>query len=224
MSYIKRQGLRIGAFILLLAAYLTNSVLLEFATKYATKNVALANKFIGAMLIMVAIVLVLYTWLYQRQLKRNNPRHFGHWAFNMHRVGQLLMCFILMLAVQIGWSQLIAHHLLPMPSNQSALEGEIHQLPFWNTAYGVVIAPVFEEYLFRGFFFNFFFSKNSRWSNVLGVLVSGFIFGFLHTMSFSVTTLFYASLGWVLAGAYLYFKDIRYSIALHFLNNLWAVI
>lgn len=224
MSYIRRQVLRIGAFILLLAAYLTNSTLLEFATKYAGKNAALASKFIGAMLIMVAAVLVLFTWLYQRQLKRYNPRNFGHWSFNRHRISQLLMFFILMLAVQIGWSQLIAHHLLPMPSNQSVLENEIQQLPLWNNVYGVVIAPVFEEYLFRGFFFNFFFSKNSRWSNVLGVLVSGAIFGYLHTLSFSVTTLFYASLGWVLAGAYLYFKDIRYSIALHFLNNLWAVV
>lgn len=224
MSYIKRQALRIGAFILLLAAYLSNSMLLEFATKYASKNVALANRFIGAMLIMVAAILVLYTWLYQRQLKRYNPRHLGHWAFNRHRIGQLLMFFLLMLAIQIGWSQLIAHHVLPMPGNQSALNGQIQQLPFWNMIYGVAIAPVFEEYLFRGFFFNFFFSKNSLISNVLGVIVSGLIFGFLHTMSLSVTTLFYASLGWVLAGAYLYFKDIRYSIALHFLNNLWAVI
>ncbi|GAX04838.1 hypothetical protein IWT25_00132 [Secundilactobacillus pentosiphilus] len=224
MSYIRRQALRIGAFILLLIAYLTNSILLEFATKYAGKNVPLADQFIGAMLISAAAILVLYTWLYQRQLKRYNPRRLGHWAFNRHRIGQLVMFFMLMLAVQVGWSQLIIHHLLPIPSNQSALNGQIRQLPFWNMAYGVAIAPVFEEYLFRGFFFNFFFSKNSLTSNVLGVLVSGLIFGYLHTMSFSVTTLFYASLGWVLAGAYLYFKDIRYSIALHFLNNLWAVI
>ena len=39
MAYIRRQGLRIGAFILLLAAYLANSVLLEFATKYANEPV-----------------------------------------------------------------------------------------------------------------------------------------------------------------------------------------
>ncbi|MFC6254299.1 CPBP family intramembrane glutamic endopeptidase [Secundilactobacillus hailunensis] len=224
MTYIRRQGLRIGGFILLLIAYLSNSILLEFATKYASKNVGLANRFIGAMLIMVAAILVLYTWLYNRQLKRHNPRQFGHQPFNRHRLGQLLLTFVLMLAVQIAWSQLISHHLLPMPTNQSALDGQIQQLPFWNTVYGVVIAPVFEEYLFRGFFFNFFFSKNSPWSNVFGVFVSGLIFGYLHTMTFSVTTLFYASLGWVLAGAYLYFKDIRYSIILHFVNNLWAVL
>ncbi|MCH5462311.1 CPBP family intramembrane metalloprotease [Lactobacillus sp. LC28-10] len=224
MSYIKRQGLRIGAFVLLLAVYLSDSILLELATKYANKNAALTDKYVGAMLIMAASVLVLYTWLYHRQLKQYNPRHFGHQAFNWHRITQLLLAFILMLAVQIAWSQLITHHLLPMPSNQSALDGEIQQLPLWNTVYGVLFAPVFEEYLFRGLFFNFFFSKNSLWSNLIGVFVSGLIFGYLHTMAFSVTTLFYASLGWVLAGTYLYFKDIRYSITLHFLNNLWAVV
>ncbi|GAT18341.1 MAG TPA: CPBP family intramembrane metalloprotease [Lactobacillus sp.] len=224
MAYIRRQGLRIGAFILLLAAYLANSVLLEFATKYANKNVGLADRFIGAMLIMVAVILVLYTWLYHRQLKRYNPRHFGRQPFNWHRISQLLLLFVLMLAIQIAWSQLITRHLLPMPSNQSALDGQIQQLPFWNTVYGVLIAPVLEECLFRGFFFNFFFSKNSPWSNVFGVFISGLLFGYLHTMTFSVTTLFYASLGWVLAGTYLHFKDLRYSIALHFMNNLWAVL
>ena len=224
MAYIRRQGLRIGAFILLLAAYLANSVLCHHYQHSPNKNVGLADRFIGAMLIMVAVILVLYTWLYHRQLKRYNPRHFGRQPFNWHRISQLLLLFVLMLAIQIAWSQLITRHLLPMPSNQSALDGQIQQLPFWNTVYGVLIAPVLEECLFRGFFFNFFFSKNSPWSNVFGVFISGLLFGYLHTMTFSVTTLFYASLGWVLAGTYLHFKDLRYSIALHFMNNLWAVL
>ncbi|GAW98867.1 CPBP family intramembrane glutamic endopeptidase [Secundilactobacillus mixtipabuli] len=224
MTYIRRQGLRIGAFILLLIAYLSSSILLELATKYAGTKVALAEQFIGAMLISIAVILVLYTWLYQRQLKRYNPRHFGHLPFNRQRIGQLLLLFLLMLVIQITWSQLIVHHFLPMPSNQSAVNDSVKQLPFWNSAYGVAVAPVFEEYLFRGFFFNFFFSKKSRWSNILGLLVSGLLFGYLHTLAFSVTTLFYASLGWLLAGTYLYFKDIRYSMALHFMNNLWAII
>lgn len=223
-KYVGRQSLRIGGFILLIIIYLINTSLLEFATSYAKKNASVANQFIGAMLIMVAILLVFFTWLYRRQLKRYNPRHFAPLPFNVQRVGRLLIAFAIIVVVQIGWTQLITHHILPMPSNQTELNGSIQQLPFWNNVYGVVIAPVFEEYIFRGFFFNFFFTKNSRISNILGVFVCGLIFGYLHTVSFSVNTLLYASLGWVLAGTYLYFKDIRYNMLLHFMNNLMSIL
>lgn len=224
IHYLTRQTGRILGFILLLIAYLINSSELSLATKYAKTNPALANRAIGVMLITVAVLLVGFTWFYNRQLKRNNPRQFGHYQLTIRRLSRVLFAFFIMLVVQIFWSQLILHHILPMPSNQSALDSQIQLLPFWNNVYGVLIAPVFEEYLFRGFFFNFFFAKNTRWSNLLGVIVSGLIFGYMHTLSFSVTTLLYASLGWVLAGSYLYFKDIRYNIALHFLNNLWSII
>lgn len=209
---------------LLIIVYLLNESLLEAATEYAGKNPGLANRFIGVMLITVAALLVLFTWLYNRQLKRYNPRQFGRKPFTRQRVARLILAFIIIYVVQVAWSQLIVHHLLPMPSNQTELESSIRQLPVWNNIYGVLIAPVFEEYIFRGFFFNFFFAKKSRLSTIFGVLISGLIFGYLHTLSFSVTTLLYASLGWVLAGTYLYFKDIRYSIALHFLNNLMSLI
>lgn len=111
-----------------------------------------------------------------------------------------------------------------MPTNQSEVDSQALQLPFWNNFYSIVAAPVFEEFIFRGFFFNFFFAKNNRRNIVLGILISGFIFGFLHTFSFSVTTLFYSGLGWILASCYLYFKDIRYDMALHFMNNLWSIL
>lgn len=224
LHYIGRQSQRILVFILLLIAYLTNSTQLSLATRYAGSQPAVAKRFIGTMLITVAILLVGFNWIYNRQLRQNNPRHFGHLKVTWRRVGQLVLAFILILVIQLIWSQLITHHLLPMPSNQSELNNQTQQLPFWNDVYGVLFAPVFEEYLFRGIFFNDFFSKNTRFNTVVGVLVSGFIFGFLHTLSFSVTTLFYSSLGWLLAGTYLYFKDIRYSMALHFLNNLWSII
>lgn len=224
LKYVRRQALRIISFILLLIVYLINSAQLQLATQYAKTSPGTAEKYLGVMLITIAGILVLFTWLYQRQLNRNNPRQFGKRPITFNRLIQLCLLFVVMLLVQIIWSQLIMHHLLPMPSNQTAVESSIQQLPFWNNLYGVLVAPVFEEFLFRGVFFNFFFSKNNRWSTFFGVLVSGLLFGYLHTLSFSTTTLFYASLGWLLAITYLRFKDIRYNIALHFLNNFWSIL
>ncbi len=223
-AYLKRQTMRIIAFIMLLIIYLINSGQLTTATEYAKKNPAIATKYIGIMLMTMAVILALFAWLYRRQLQRGNPHHFKKRPFTIKSILQLFVFFIGMLAVQVLWSQLIVHHILPMPTNQSEVDSQALQLPFWNNFYSIVAAPVFEEFIFRGFFFNFFFAKNNRRNIVLGILISGFIFGFLHTLSFSVTTLFYSGLGWILASCYLYFKDIRYDMALHFMNNLWSIL
>ncbi|ANZ67302.1 hypothetical protein AYR63_09205 [Secundilactobacillus paracollinoides] len=223
-TYLKRQVIRIIAFIVLLIIYLINSRQLTTATGYAKSNPGLATKYIGIMLMTMAVILALFAWLYRRQLQQGNPHHFKKRPFTTKSILQLFGFFIGMLAVQVLWSQLIVHHILPMPTNQSEVNAQALQLPFWNNFYSVVAAPVFEEFIFRGFFFNFFFAKNNRWSVFFGILISGCIFGFLHTLSFSVTTLFYSGLGWILAGCYLHFKDIRYDMALHFMNNLWSIL
>lgn len=210
--------------ILLLAAYLTNSFLLEVATATAHSAPSLAMRFIGLTLMSAAGLLALFTWYYRRQLQAENPRNFGKTPVRFNSILIVMTTFIALLAVQFLWMLLIVNHILPTPDNQAAVEAATNQLPFWNNAYDVFLAPVFEEFIFRGFFFNFFFVKNRPRDTWLGILVSGLIFGYMHTLSLSPTMLFYSALGCLMAWTYLHFKDIRYSIALHFLNNLWAIL
>ncbi|KRK86044.1 metal-dependent membrane protease [Levilactobacillus koreensis JCM 16448] len=205
-----------------LAIYLIDTGILTLATAMV-KRPGVANRSIGVMLIYSALLLALITWRYQKQLSQNNPRHFGRTRFTSKTITQLIGFFLLMLVIQFAWNLLINTHVLSDPANQTALNTQVLQLPFWNLAYSILFAPVIEELIFRGIFLNYFFRGNSRTLNFLGVFMSGLIFGYLHTMSLTPTLLMYAALGWVLGAAYLHFRDIRYNTTLHFLNNAMSL-
>ncbi|KRN01131.1 metal-dependent membrane protease [Levilactobacillus senmaizukei DSM 21775 = NBRC 103853] len=205
--------------------YLFDSFLLGLATDLVKHGQpGQVNQFIGLTLIVAALVLGFTTWRYQRQLAVNNPRHFGKKAFNVQRLWQLIGLFILMMAVQYTWSYLIHIHVLSSPTNQTAINNQVVQLPLWNLAYTILFAPVIEELIFRGIFLNYFFSKNTRLMNFLGVFISGLIFGAMHVPNLSWTWLMYSTLGWILGFTYLHFRDIRYNTILHFLNNAMSLL
>lgn len=206
-----------------LLLYLVDSLFLALATQQASHGNA-TNRSIGMMLIYSGLLLGFITWRYQKQLQQNNPRQFGRTPFTGKTVSQLIGFFFLMLAIQYSWSILIATHILPSPANQTAINQQVTQLPLWNLAYAILLAPVIEELIFRGIFLNYFFSKNTKLMNFLGIFVSGIIFGFMHVSSFTPTLIMYAALGWVLGYSYLHFRDIRYDMTLHFLNNALSLI
>lgn len=206
-----------------LVIYLIDSLFLSAATTKAS-HPAVASRLIGIMLIYSALLIAFLSWRYWQQLKKNNPRHIGKTPFTSKRTWQLVGLFVLMLAIQATWSILISTKVLNAPANQTALDSQIIQLPFWNLAYAVLLAPFVEETIFRGIFLNYFFRENSRVMNFLGVFISGLIFGMMHVMSFSITLLMYSALGWVLGYTYLKFRDIRYNITLHFLNNALSLL
>ncbi|MFC6274378.1 CPBP family intramembrane glutamic endopeptidase [Levilactobacillus tangyuanensis] len=205
--------------------YLFDSFLLGLATDMVKHGQpGQVNQFIGLTLIVAALVLGVITWRYQRQLAANNPRHFGKQPLNAKRLWQLLGLFALMMAVQFTWNYLIHIHVLSSPVNQALIDKQVVQLPLWNLAYSILFAPVIEELIFRGIFLNYFFKKDTRLMNFLGVLISGTIFGALHVPSLSMTWLMYSTLGWILGFTYLHFRDIRYNMALHFLNNAMSLL
>lgn len=219
LDWFKRDLQWVGFLVL----YLIDSMILLLATDQASRGGA-TNQQIGTMLIYSGLLLALITWRYQKQLQRNNPRQIGRTAFSWKTIIQLVGFFILMMAIQYAWGLLIHFHILPSPTNQQIINQQVVKLPFWNTAYPILLAPIYEEFIFRGIFLNYFFRKNTRLMNFLGVFISGIIFGSMHVSGLSPTLLMYSGLGWVLGAAYLHFKDIRYNIILHFLNNLMSLI
>lgn len=88
----------------------------------------------------------------------------------------------------------------------------------------IFVAPILEEILFRGIFMNWFFVDHP----LISVIVSGVIFGYVHTPFSSNTDWFYALskilLGIVLAGVYYRTKNIKADITVHFLNNFLAIL
>ncbi|MFD1125579.1 CPBP family intramembrane glutamic endopeptidase [Lentilactobacillus raoultii] len=222
-QYLGTKAWQIGKWIGFLIVYLFASGLLEVAGEY-THNPFLTRHLLGIALVVTAAALSLIAWRYGKQLQASNPRRFGKTGLTRKRVAEFIVVFLLMLAFQMLWSYLIAKHILMTPDNQKAVEADQLRLPVWNAIFSVVLAPIFEELIFRGIFMNYFFNKDNRLNNLLAIIASGLLFGFAHELQFNVNWLMYSGLGCFLSFTYMHFRDIRYSIGLHFLNNFISMI
>ncbi|HEP1793759.1 TPA: CPBP family intramembrane metalloprotease [Streptococcus suis] len=106
-------------------------------------------------------------------------------------------------------------------SNDLELTKLLENIPFWLAFVRIACqAAITEEIIVRGYLFKKFFEKHK----ILGIVVSGLIFAFLHGPTDLGSWIIYASPGFLLA--YLYYKTdyLIYPIAVHFINNAWAVV
>lgn len=104
-------------------------------------------------------------------------------------------------------------------------EAILNSLPLWFVApISVIYAPLVEESVFRGSFRRFI--KN----DVVFIVVSGLLFGLLHTLSetellpFVINTLLYGAMGAWLAAAYVKTNNMASNMLVHFYQNAFSVI
>ncbi len=90
--------------------------------------------------------------------------------------------------------------------------------PLWATLLellgALILAPIAEEFIFRGFLLHRFAEK---WGVVKAILVVSVIFGVLHINFFGA-----AAFSMVLCVVYLHTKSIWPSVLLHFVNNVFS--
>ncbi|MEI4309236.1 type II CAAX endopeptidase family protein [Streptococcus suis] len=106
-------------------------------------------------------------------------------------------------------------------SNDLELTKLVENIPFWLALINMACLPaISEEIIVRGYLFKKFFEKYK----ILGIVVSGLLFAFLHGPTDLGSWIIYASPGFILA--YLYYKTdyLIYPIAVHFINNAWSVV
>lgn len=174
---------------------------------------------IGYVVIAVILAIVMIA-----MYVRTRPASFAKFTDRMHwnlRKFWVLMAFaILFIAIQVGWSYLVQHDLLPVAENQAGL------LSMWKRSKWLmnldvwIIAPVIEECLFRGLYTNYFLGMQNKAVKGLLMVFSSLIFGLMHTYTFDLSLVMYSTLGMVLMGAHTYFKDIRIPLAFHVINNI----
>lgn len=176
---------------------------------------------LGLILIIVSIILMLLYWLaYHLELKHKNNWNFKQEVeFNWRSIIIAIGGFII-----IAISQFIVMHLLNKPSaNQSEIRnivnnaGQIFELNL------IIIAPIAEELIFRGMFFNTFFTRPTTFNLWVGSVVNGFLFGYIHA-GLSIQIISYWIMGIIFSFIYLYTKDIKYSMLTHIFNNALAAI
>ncbi|QVI34715.1 hypothetical protein BVJ53_12825 [Lacticaseibacillus chiayiensis] len=161
-------------------------------------------------------------WLYFRQLKRFNPNDYGLKPLSEKNM------LILLIGVASLFGLLCIESLTPFnadnATNQVLVNKFIRTAPVLASIDAVLAAPIIEEFIFRGIFFNYFFNKNTIMSKISVVLVSGFVFGLLHEPHFTVNLLVYCTMGWLFGSVYALTGDLRYSTTLHILNNVLAFV
>lgn len=162
---------------------------------------------------------VLILWL----SKRKGLTFFSFKPIPLKDLAFTVLMFIGMLATTICLN-LIAINFIPgfeNTANEMALDNILA-----NTAYplfffyAVILAPISEEVIVRGFFLKYFFPHNRK----LGWLLSALLFGMLHGPTDIISFLIYASMGAFLGGIYYQTGRIELAILAHFANNLLSML
>lgn len=111
--------------------------------------------------------------------------------------------------------------------NQTVIEGYVKKFPWVMVVTTSVLAPLYEEVLFR------LGLKKVIKNKILFVLISGFIFGIMHIFPLSdgvdlmlgiFQSISYVTMGFFLAYSYQKTNNIFTSIGIHFLNNFLSVL
>ncbi|QCA29233.1 CPBP family intramembrane glutamic endopeptidase [Vagococcus xieshaowenii] len=176
-----------------------------------------------AMVVMTILVALFFVIRYRKQLEQHNPNQFGQSVVSKKK--KIIVTLVMLVAYFV--LDYVIQGLFPMndsPENQQLIEESFRAIPLTISLMTCVFAPITEEYIFRGFFFNYFFNVKNNYMNVLAVFFSGLVFGLLHEASFTPALLVYASSGWVLGATYMCTKDLRCSMFIHFIGNTLATV
>ncbi|WP_297815423.1 type II CAAX endopeptidase family protein [uncultured Lactobacillus sp.] len=177
--------------------------------------------------LIIALITVLVIWgmfwVYKYQLSKENDWFFNakpHWSGR--RILIAFGAFFLIMIAQVCFIKLWGTHVTS--DNQAALEAiQSKANPIFDLLI-VIVAPICEEIIFRGMFFNTFFPNENKTAKIAGIISSGFIFALCHDPNLSKFIFLYWVMGSVLAWTYVTTKDLRYSILAHMLNNLMGVL
>ncbi|TCD46579.1 CPBP family intramembrane metalloprotease [Streptococcus sp. X16XC17] len=118
---------------------------------------------------------------------------------------------------------LVVQFLFPVGNsrNQHLLIELIQSYPLVAGIIVLIVAPIMEEWLFRGFFAKYLFPHiKGNGQLFLYMLVSGVLFSLVHGPTKLSHFLIYFTMGVSLAWLFMIKRDLRHSIALHAANNL----
>lgn len=168
--------------------------------------------------LITVFILAFIFWMYKQQLKYKNDWGFNeepHWTGR--RISIAIIGFFLITLLGGLMTVLVGHG--QISSNQQSLDQISKQSGNMFKLMVAFIAPFCEEVIFRGMFFNTFFTEESRVNKWVGIVVSGFVFAYVHDPHMTRFLLVYWVLGCVLAWVYLRTKDLRYSMITHMMYN-----
>ncbi|SPS04055.1 CPBP family intramembrane glutamic endopeptidase [Latilactobacillus sakei] len=188
---------------------------------------SLNNKIVTSLSTLITLVLAVgfinYTFKYVSKIAYWQNDFVKRNSYTIFTVSVLLI-----LLVQWGDSFLIAHGVLSNTQNQSENIAALNRNPIFMLVFGLVIAPILEELIFRGLFYksllvNLNTSEIKQRSLTLMIAVNTLIFTLPHLQTFSLEILPYIIMLVIFSVNFIYYKKISVPIILHIFNNLIAI-
>jgi membrane protease YdiL (CAAX protease family) len=220
--YLPKADWRWRAAVAGLVAGAAPQALLEVASLFSSSTSTSASKVTAGSAITLAFFsLVLYSW-----------QAFAAWLFSLRKAGRALVLWgfrrptrayfwVVPAGLAAVYAFSIAHDALVHPHQQAIVSEFPHSVVgvVMFVAVAVVMAPIFEEIVFRGFLFRGL-SNSFGW--VWGALISAAVFGGAHLQLDVFLPL--AALGFILAWAYHRTGSLWTNITMHALFNAIAVL
>ena len=214
---------------LLFILYLVIGLLIDLPALIEGRNIDFEDPIYNSVVINFGFYLVTFSWLrfYQAKTAFKFKYLLGN-IYSLRRHSRLLLMLIPLMLFAFGSTQ-VFYYLLFLIDPKTAINAIEQKLLLTSesTAYPllyniiqviaiVILAPIIEEILFRGIFLH---RWGTKWSVRTAVITSSIAFGCLH-FDFISASIF----GLVLSLIYLKTKSLAVPIAIHFLNNLIAVV
>ena len=158
----------------------------------------------------VAVTFILFTYL-----QRRHPERKIIWRPKGKEINTIIIGFIVIMSAKM----IIGSFITQQTANDAAIE-KLFKISV-NTSFMMafmtaIAAPVVEELVFRGFLMDYFFTDQP----IFAILLSGLVFGSIHSSTNLISWLMYVVMGIILAATYNKEKNLAANISLHFLNNL----
>lgn len=158
----------------------------------------------------VAVTFILFTYL-----QRRHPERKIIWRPKGKEINTIIIGFIVLMSAKM----IIGSFMTQQTANDAAIENMFKisvNTSFMMVFMTAIAAPVVEELVFRGFLMDYFFTDQP----IFAILLSGLIFGSIHSSTNFISWLMYVVMGIILAATYNKEKNLAANISLHFLNNL----
>ena len=217
-----------------LLLFFSINIIISFILKSINIDIkSLSSKFqVIYQLIISIIMFILVFILYFKTIKKDYKELKKHIGKNIKDIIKLFLIFMIVKYI-VSFITILLMTILKLDIesvtsvNQTLIENYVKTAPILMVITTSILAPIYEEILFR-LGFKKVFNKG-----LLFVLISGFVFGLLHvfplTEGVSLTLGIVQSISYVTMGiflAYIYNKtnNIFISIGVHFLNNFISIL
>jgi len=215
MNYAKRIFSIFILFIISQIGITAFGVIKQLSLDAGEKNLNISSTLVTVILVVINILFLIYL------AKRMNIIKTNHLFLTKKNILIILVATLIDRGIAIGGTLLLNMQGHTTTANDSTLIKLFSGVsPVLVVLLLGIAAPLMEEIVFRGGIIGYLVENNA----LLAILISSFLFGIIHGPTNFISFGMYFFMGIILSVSYYKTKDLRVSISIHFLNNLFPAI